>query len=284
MNIHIIDTGLFKLDGGAMFGVVPKSIWNKVEPADDNNMCTWAMRCLLVEDGARRILIDTGIGNKQSEKFFSHYYLHGDNSLTLSLAKIGFTPADITDVLLTHLHFDHVGGAVAQDGAELIPFFPNARYWSNKKHFDWAANPNDREKASFLRENFIPLQTNNALNWIDTAPHDTIIDWLPNISIQNVYGHTEAMMLPHIRHQDKTIVYCADLIPSPNHVPLAYVMGYDMRPLQTMAEKNWLLEKAVEQNFILFFEHDKETQACTLTRNDKGRIVVADKGDLIKFL
>ncbi len=284
MKIHIVNTGFFKLDGGAMFGVVPKSIWDRVEPADSLNMCTWAMRCLLVETADRRILIDTGIGNKQSDKFFAHYHLHGEDSLALSLANLGFAPADITDVLLTHLHFDHVGGAVAQNGTDLYPFFPRARYWSNKKHFDWATKPNEREKASFLPENIAPLLAHNVLNWVDTAPHDTVIDWLPQIGLQNVYGHTEAMMLPHIYCQDKTIVYCADLIPSPNHVPLAYIMGYDMRPLQTMSEKSWLLEQAVEQNYILFFEHDKATQACTVRRNEKGRIVVAEKGDLAMFL
>jgi glyoxylase-like metal-dependent hydrolase (beta-lactamase superfamily II) len=284
MNIKVINTGFFKLDGGAMFGVVPKSIWSKVEPADDNNMCTWAMRCLLIETENRKILIDTGIGNKQSDKFFAHYHLHGQDSLVLSLALHGLNTSDITDVLLTHLHFDHVGGAVQHLNNELLPTFQNATYWSNKTHFDWAANPNDREKASFLTENFIPLQRNNSLQFLDATPYNIVNKWLPSISLQCVYGHTEAMMLPHIHINNQTVVYCADLIPSPNHIPLPYVMGYDMRPLQTMTEKNWLLQKAADENYILFFEHDKQTQACTVSRNEKGKIIVDKKGNLADFI
>src|ERR1700712_1706150 len=207
MNLHTIDTGFFKLDGGAMFGVVPKTIWNKTNPADENNLCTWAMRCLLVEDGDRLILIDTGIGNKQDERFFSHYYLHGDATLDSSLKAKGFHRDDITDVFLTHLHFDHVGGAVMRDSDMLIPTFKNATYWSSQKHWDWAVNPNDREKASFLKENILPIQESGQLKFIDTQDG---VAFRKDFNIRFVYGHTDAMMLPLIEYKGKKILYMAD--------------------------------------------------------------------------
>jgi len=267
MNLHTIDTGFFKLDGGAMFGVVPKSIWNKTNPADENNLCTWAMRCLLVEDEGRLILIDTGIGNKQDQKFFSHYYLHGTASLDSSLAALGFHRDDITDVFLTHLHFDHVGGAVMRDNDKLIPAFKNATYWSNQKHWDWAIYPNDREKASFLKENILPLQESGQLKFIETEEG---IQFSNNIHIRFVYGHTDAMMLPLINYKDRQILYMADMLPSVGHIPLPYVMAYDMFPLQTMVEKKIILNDCVEKNYILYLEHDPVNECCTVQQTEKG--------------
>lgn len=267
MKLHTIDTGFFKLDGGAMFGVVPKAIWNKTNPADSNNLCTWAMRCLLIEDGKRLILIDTGIGNKQDEKFFSHYYLHGDATMDSSLAASGFNRDDITDVFLTHLHFDHVGGAVMRDGEKLVPAFKNATYWSNTKHWDWAVNPNDREKASFLKENILPIQESGQLKFIDA--HDSV-KFTDEISVRFVYGHTESMMLPLINYKGKQILYMADLLPSVGHLPLPYVMAYDMFPLQTLTEKKIFLNEAVAKNYILFLEHDPINECCTLQLAEKG--------------
>jgi glyoxylase-like metal-dependent hydrolase (beta-lactamase superfamily II) len=267
MNLYTIDTGFFKLDGGAMFGVVPKSIWNKTNPADENNLCTWAMRCLLVEDAGRLILIDTGIGNKQSEKFFSHYYLHGSDTLDKSLAKHGFTRDDITDVFLTHLHFDHVGGAIERNGEKLIPAFKNARYWSNKDHWDWAVNPNDREKASFLKENILPIQESGQLNFID---HADGVAFSPDFSVRFVYGHTDAMMLPLLNYKGKNILYMADLLPSAGHLPIPYVMAYDMFPLKTLNEKKSFLKEALDNQYILFMEHDPVNECITLTETEKG--------------
>lgn len=267
MNLYTIDTGFFKLDGGAMFGVVPKSIWNKTNPADENNLCTWAMRCLLVEDAGRLILIDTGIGNKQSEKFFSHYYLHGSDTLDKSLAKHGFTRDDITDVFLTHLHFDHVGGAIDRNGEKLIPAFKNARYWSNKDHWDWAINPNDREKASFLKENILPIQESGQLNFID---HADGIAFSPDFSVRFVYGHTDAMMLPLLNYKGKNILYMADLLPSAGHLPIPYVMAYDMFPLKTLNEKKSFLKEALDNQYVLFMEHDPINECITLTETEKG--------------
>lgn len=267
MKLHTIDTGFFKLDGGAMFGVVPKTIWNKTNPADSNNLCTWAMRCLLVEDGKRLILIDTGIGNKQSEKFFSHYYLHGDATLDSSLAALGFHRDDITDVFLTHLHFDHVGGAVARVEENLLPAFKNAVYWSNPKHWDWAVNPNDRERASFLKENILPIQESGRLQFIATQDG---IAFTEDFKIRFVSGHTEAMMLPLINYKGKKILYMADLLPSVGHLPLPYVMAYDMFPLTTLKEKKVFLTEASENDYILFFEHDPLNECCTLQQTDKG--------------
>ena len=267
MKLHTIDTGFFKLDGGAMFGVVPKVIWNKSNPANENNLCNWAMRCLLVEDGNKLILIDTGIGNKQDEKFFSHYYLHGNSTLDTSLAALGFHRDDITDVFLTHLHFDHVGGAVMREGERLIPAFKNAIYWSNEKHWDWAVNPNEREKASFLKENILPIKQSGQLQFIETVNGVKFTD---DMHINFVHGHTEAMMLPLIEYKNKKILYMADLLPSTGHIPLPYVMAYDMFPLTTLTEKKVYLNEAVEKEYILFLEHDPINECCTLQQTEKG--------------
>jgi glyoxylase-like metal-dependent hydrolase (beta-lactamase superfamily II) len=267
MKLHTINSGLFKLDGGAMFGVVPKAIWQKTNPADANNLCTWAMRLLLIEEGNQLILVDTGIGNKQDEKFFSHYYLHGNDSTEKSLANLGFSTADITDVFLTHLHFDHVGGAVIRENEKLIPAFKNATYWSNKKHWQWAVEPNAREKASFLKENILPIQESGQLKFIEEQEN---IEWQKNININFAYGHTDAMMLPKINYKGKTIVYMADLLPSVGHLPLPYVMAYDMFPLKTLTEKQAFLEEAVNNNYILYLEHDPINECCTLQRTEKG--------------
>ncbi|MDQ0966902.1 glyoxylase-like metal-dependent hydrolase (beta-lactamase superfamily II) [Flavobacterium sp. W4I14] len=267
MKLHTINTGLFKLDGGAMFGVVPKAIWQKTNPADSNNLCTWAMRCLLIEEGNQLILVDTGIGNKQDEKFFSHYYLHGDDSMEKSLAQLGFSTPDITDVFLTHLHFDHVGGAIIRENEKLIPAFKNAHYWSNEKHWQWAVEPNAREKASFLKENILPIQESGQLKFIDEKEN---IEWQKNINISFAYGHTDAMMLPKINYKGRTIVYMADLLPSVGHLPLPYVMAYDMFPLKTLTEKQAFLEEAVNNNYILYLEHDPVNECCTLQRTEKG--------------
>lgn len=275
MKLHTINTGYFKLDGGAMFGVVPKSIWNKINPADENNLCNWAMRSLLIEDGNRLILIDNGIGDKQDAKFFSHYYLHGDDTLEKSLAKHGFHKDDITDVILTHLHFDHCGGSIVKEGDKLVPAFKNATYWSNAKHWDWAVHPNDREKASFLKENILPIQQSGQLQFIQTPVQgnsETLssINFTDNISVRFVDGHTEAMMLPQIKYKDKTIVYMADLLPSAGHIPMPYVMAYDMFPLTTLHEKKKFLNEAVKENYILFFEHDPAIECCFLQETERG--------------
>ena len=264
MKLYSIPTGNFKLDGGAMFGVVPKVIWNKLVPADDNNLCTWSMRCLLIEDGNRLVLIDNGFGNKQDTKFRSHYYLHGDDTLEGSLKKYGFHKDDITDVFLTHLHFDHCGGSIDQVGDKLVPAFKNATYWSNEAHWKWATEPNEREKASFLKENILPIKESGQLSFVEGN------DFSDNISIQYVYGHTDAMMLPVIQYNGKTIVYMADLLPAVAHIPLPYVMAYDMFPLQTLTEKKAFLEEAVDNDYILFFEHDAVHECCTLQRTEKG--------------
>lgn len=267
MKLYSINTGHFKLDGGAMFGVVPKSIWNKLNPADDNNMCSWAMRCLLIEDGNRLILIDNGMGNKQDAKFFGYYYLHGNDTLEGSLNKYGFTAGDITDMVLTHLHFDHCGGSINynNDRTKLEPAFKNAKYYSNKKHWEWAMHPNAREKASFLKENIMPIQESGQLNFIDCNT-----ELIPGLTFLEVNGHTEAMMLPIINYKNTTIAYMADLIPSTGHIPIPYVMGYDMRPLATIHEKELILNKAVENNWKLFFEHDPTIECVSLERNERG--------------
>jgi glyoxylase-like metal-dependent hydrolase (beta-lactamase superfamily II) len=269
MQIYSIDTGLFKLDGGAMFGVVPKSLWQKETPADENNMCTWAMRCMLIKDGNKHILIDTGMGNKQSEKFFSHYYPHGDASLLSSLQEHGVSPSDITDVILTHLHFDHCGGAVSRLNQSLTITFPNAIYWSNETHWNDANHPNAREKASFLKENILPIQESGQLKFIEELP-DGRTPFSENIQIQFVHGHTKSMMLPVIQYHGKTIVYMADLIPSAAHIPIPYVMCYDMFPMTTLEEKEKFLAEAVEKDFILFFEHDHHIECCTVQKTEKG--------------
>jgi glyoxylase-like metal-dependent hydrolase (beta-lactamase superfamily II) len=275
MNLYSIETGNFKLDGGAMFGVVPKTIWNKLVPSDEKNMCTWAMRCLLVEDGERLLLIDTGIGNKQDEKLFSHYYLHGDHSLDASLAAHGFSRNDITDVFLTHLHFDHCGGAINRDGDRLVPAFPRAQFWSNDAHWKWATQPNDREKASFLRENILPIQESGQLNFVSRQPArnpDSLdqAELIPGFRIRFVDGHTESMMLPQLSYKSRTIVYMADLLPSAAHIPIPYVMAYDMFPLTTLGEKKCFLKEALENDYILFFEHDAVYECCTLQMTEKG--------------
>ncbi|MES2276861.1 MAG: MBL fold metallo-hydrolase [Bacteroidota bacterium] len=267
MKLHTIDTGFFKLDGGAMFGVVPKSIWQKTNPADDNNLCTWAMRCLLVEDGNRLVLIDTGIGNKQSEKFFSHYYLHGNATLDGSLKRLGFHRDDITDVFLTHLHFDHVGGAVERTGETLAPAFKNATYWSNNKHWDWAVYPNEREKASFLKENIMPIHESGQLKFIDVQDG---VQFADNFKVRFVSGHTDSMMLPLISYKGRQILYMADLLPSVGHLPIPYVMAYDMFPLTTLTEKKVYLNEAVENDYILYLEHDPINECCTLQQTEKG--------------
>jgi len=281
MKLSTINAGFFKLDGGAMFGVVPKSIWQKTNPADENNLCDWAMRCLLVEDGDRRILIDNGIGYKQDERFLKHYYLHGDDSLEKSLKNQGFSKDDITDVFLTHLHFDHCGGSIErlEDGS-LVPAFKNANYWSNKAHWEWAINPNDREKASFLKENILPIQESGKLKFIGNTDGVAFTD---QIKIRFAFGHTDAMMLPQINYKGKTILYMADMLPSIGHIPIPYVMSYDMFPLKTLNEKKKFLTEAVENDYILYLEHDPINECCTLQNTEKG-IRVKDTFKLIDIL
>jgi len=274
MKLYTINTGFFKLDGGAMFGVVPKSIWNKINPADDNNLCSWALRCLLIEDGGRLILVDNGNGDKQDAKFFSHYHLHGDDTLDKSLAKYGFRREDITDAFLTHLHFDHCGGSIVREGEKLVPAFKQAAYWSNKKHWDWAVHPNEREKASFLKENILPIEESGQLRFIEVGEGAEgklgETRFTENISVRFVSGHTEAMMLPQILYKGRTIVYMADLLPSAGHIPLPYVMAYDMFPLTTLNEKKSFLKEALEGDYILFFEHDPVYECCTLQQTERG--------------
>ncbi len=266
MKLHIIDTGFFKLDGGAMFGVVPKTIWQKTNPADENNLCTWAMRSLLIEDGKQLILIDNGIGTKQDVKFFSHYYLHGDASLTASIQKAGFTETDITDMFLTHLHFDHCGGGVKNEGDKLRLTFANARYWSNADHWQWATKPNNREKASFLKENILPMQESGHLNFADQQAASPFAQ----MDILYVSGHTDKMMIPKIRYKNKVICFVTDLLPSVGHIPLPYIMGYDTRPLITLSEKEAFLQEAADNQYILFFQHDPVNECCTVKHTDKG--------------
>jgi glyoxylase-like metal-dependent hydrolase (beta-lactamase superfamily II) len=266
------------LDGGAMFGVVPKRMWEKMNPPDENNLCTWALRCLLVESGDRKILIDCGIGNKQDAKFRSHFNPFGDISIESSLEAHGLSPNDITDVLLTHLHFDHCGGALKMEGEKIVPVFPNATYWSNQKHWDWAMTPNYREKASFLKENFVPLLEQGLLQMI---PVEQDVEWLLGIKIHFLYGHTEAMMCPLLTTENGAqFLYCADLLPSVHHIGMPYVMGYDVRPLETLKEKEWLLELAYEQQVKLLLEHDPLYEYCTIQKNEKGQMVLGEKGNL----
>jgi glyoxylase-like metal-dependent hydrolase (beta-lactamase superfamily II) len=285
MKLYSIYTGYFKLDGGAMFGVVPKSIWNKLNPADENNMCSWALRCLLIEEEGRLILIDNGMGNKQDEKFFGHYYLHGNDTLDKSLALNGFTKDDITDVFLTHLHFDHCGGSIIREGERLVPAFKNATYWSNERHWEWATKPNDREKASFLKENILPIQESGQLKFLNVSDESSDVNAVKaehslqitrdsrltaNFSFFTVCGHTHSMMLPKINYNGKTIVFMADLLPSTAHIPLPYVMAYDMFPLTTLHEKKLFLTEALQNEYILFFEHDPLHECCTLQVTEKG--------------
>ena len=266
MKLSVINSGHFKLDGGAMFGVVPKSLWQPLYPSDDNNMCSWAMRCMLVEDGNRLILIDTGMGNKQNDKFFSHYFMHGDDSLDKSLQAAGYHRDEITDVFLTHLHFDHCGGAIEwnDDKSAYRPAFKNAHFWSNAAHWKWATEPNAREKASFLKENILPIQESGQLKF---AEEDSFSE---NIEIIRVNGHTESMMLPLIQVGNRKVLYMADLLPSPVHVPVAWVMAYDTRPLLTLDEKAIILKRAADEEWVLFFEHDKSVECATLMHTEKG--------------
>lgn len=267
MKLHTINTGLFKLDGGAMHGVVPKSMWNKVNPADENNLCSWAMRCLLIEDGKRLILVDTGMGNKQDAKFFGHFHPHGEDTLKKSLHALGFHSADITDVFLTHLHFDHCGGAIERDGEQLKPAFEKAVYWSTQSHWDSALHPNVREKASFLKENILPIQESGQLQFIERKDGIRFGD---HMEVFFMRGHTEDMMLPLIDYKGQKILFCADLVPSMAHISLPWVMGYDMRPLDTLSEKERMFQRAAEENWLLFFEHDLHNELCSLTQTDRG--------------
>lgn len=271
MKIYPLNTGNFKLDGGAMFGVVPKSLWSRTNPADANNMCDWSMRSILIEDGDRLILVDTGMGDKQSEKFFSHYYMSGDDSLIGNLNRLGFSANEVTDVFLTHLHFDHCGGAVVwnKDRTGFLPVFKNATYWSTENHWKWATEPNPREKASFLSENILPLQESGQLKFVNRTG-DFTKNVFQNFDVLFVDGHTESMMIPHINYQGKTLVFMADLLPSTGHIPLPFVMGYDTRPLITMSEKELFLKTAVEKDYVLFLEHDSVNELCTLQNTEKG--------------
>jgi len=276
MELFVINAGTFKLDGGAMFGVVPKSIWQKLNPPDENNMCTWALRCLLIKTGDRNILIDTGMGDKQTAKFFSYYYPDFSNSLLSSLAAVGLGPAHITDVILTHLHFDHCGGAIRQQEGKYVTVFPKATYWSHSAHWDWAVEPNAREKASFLVENIIPIKESGQLKFIDSDTgllNGGIMDeWFftEDISLFVANGHTQSMLLPKIKYKGRELVYMADLLPSVGHIPLPYIMGYDMFPLTTLQEKTHFLQLALEKNYVLFFEHDPVNECCTLEKTDRG--------------
>jgi len=270
MQVYSIETEQFRLDGGAMFGVVPKVIWNKLNPADENNLCPWSMRCMLVVDGNRKILIDTGMGNKQSEKFFSHYYPFGNATLLTSLQAHGFSPEDITDVILTHLHFDHCGGAVSLTNGTYQPTFPKASYWTSAEHWKWATDPNSREKASFLKENIMPLLDSGRLKFVDEIAEQRTV-FSEHIEIMFAYGHTKSMMIPIIKLEDgRKLVYMADLIPSSLHIPLPYVASYDMFPMKTLEEKESFLEEAVNQNHVLFFEHDPLCICCTVQKSEKG--------------
>jgi glyoxylase-like metal-dependent hydrolase (beta-lactamase superfamily II) len=267
MQLYPIETGNLKLDGGAMFGVVPKVLWSKVYPADENNLCNWAMRCLLVVDGDRRILIDNGIGDKQDWNFLRHYYLNGDDTLEKSLAKAGFAKEDITDVILTHLHFDHCGGSVEwnheRTGYRLA--FPNADYWVSRQQYDWAIEPNHRESASYLKENILPIEESGKLRLIEEEG-----EILPNITVKFYHGHTEGQAIPHINYHGKTVVFAADLLPSAAHVPMPWIMGYDTRPLITLEDKERFYKDATENEFIIFLEHDLYNECCTLQKTEKG--------------
>ncbi|HBS52531.1 MAG TPA: MBL fold metallo-hydrolase [Flavobacterium sp.] len=272
MKLYPIETGNFKLDGGAMFGVVPKSIWNKTNPADDNNLIDIAARCLLIEDGDRLILIDTGMGNKQSDKFFGYYSLWGSHSLDKSLAKYGFHRDDITDVFMTHLHFDHCGGSIQwnKDRTGYEPAFKNAVFWSNENHWQWATEPNAREKASFLKENIIPMQESGQLRFVQRPEEDFLVKSELGFGILFVDGHTEKQMIPHIQYQDKTIIFCADLLATAGHIPIPYVMGYDTRPLLTMPEKTKFMNAAAENNCYLFLQHDAHNEIITVEKTERG--------------
>lgn len=272
MQVYPIETGNFKLDGGAMFGVVPKVLWQKTNPADSNNLIDMSLRCMLIEDGDRLILIDTGTGDKQSEKFFGYYFPFGDHTLDGSLKKYGFHRDDITDVFLTHLHFDHCGGSIQwnKDRTGYEPAFKNAKFWSNENHWNWAVNPNPREKASFLKENIHPIEASGQLNFVPLSKGNFLEDSALGFDILFVDGHTEKQMIPHLKYQGKTLVFMADLLPTVGHIPLPYVMGYDVRPLITMDEKASFLNKAADEGYYLFLEHDAQHEICTLKHTEKG--------------
>ena len=267
MKMYPIETGHFKLDGGAMFGVVPKTIWQKTNPADSNNLIDMNMRSMLIEDGDRLLLIDTGLGTKQSAKFFGYYHLFGNFSLDNSLAKLGFHRDDITDVFLTHLHFDHCGGVIEWNAEKtrLQPAFKNAKFWSNEDHWEWATVPNPREKASFLKENINPIKESGQLNFIQKNSMDQV-----GFEVLFMDGHTEKQMLPKLKYQGKTLVFMADLLPTVGHIPLPYVMGYDTRPLLTIKEKASFLEEAASNHYYLFLEHDAYHEICTVKHTEKG--------------
>nr|CCF99816.1 beta-lactamase-like protein [uncultured Flavobacteriia bacterium] len=272
MTIHAIDAGSFKLDGGAMFGVVPKTLWTRTNPADTNNMIDIGARCLLIENGDRLTLIDTGMGDKQSDKFFSYYHPWGDATLEKSLLQKGFHPNDITDVFLTHLHFDHSGGCIkwSKDGKSLLPIFKNATYWSNQDHWEWATKPNAREKASFLKENILPIQESGQLQFVDKPTSAFSATSALDFGILFVDGHTDKQMIPHIQHKDKTLVFMADLLPTAGHLPLPYVMGFDTRPLLTLGEKDSFLNEAADKNYYLWLEHDAHNPIITVEHTEKG--------------
>ena len=280
MELYPIETGNFKLDGGAMFGVVPKVLWSKVYPADENNLCNWAMRCLLVVDGDRKVLIDNGIGNKQDERWLRHYYLNGEDSLEKSLGKAGYTTDDITDVIITHMHFDHCGGSVKwnhdKTGYELT--FKNATYWTSHKQFDWATHPNHREKASFLKENILPVQESGQLNLIEEEG-----EFIPNINFKLYDGHTNGQVIPHVKYNGKTVVFMADLMPSSAHIPIPWIMAYDTRPLQTLKDRERFYAEALENDYILFFEHDIYNEAGTIQETEKG-VRIKEVGKLCDFI
>jgi len=266
MKLYAIETGNLKLDGGAMFGVVPKVMWNKVYPSDENNLCNWAMRCLLIDDGKHVTLIDNGIGDKQDENFLKHYYLNGDATLETSLKKHGYSTDDITDMLLTHLHFDHCGGSIKYDeNGKLVPAFKNAKYWVSKEQYEWATNPNRREKASFLKENIFPIQESGQLNIVEKEG-----EIIPNIYAKIFNGHTQGQIIPHIKFGDKTIAYTADLFPSTAHIPMPWIMAYDTKPLITLEDRERFFKEALEEDVILFFEHDLYHECCTLEMTEKG--------------
>ena len=272
MTLYPIETGNFKLDGGAMFGVVPKALWSRTNPADDNNMIDIAARSLLIEDGDRLILIDTGLGDKQSEKFFNYYYQWGDYSIDSSLKKAGFHRDDITDVFMTHLHFDHCGGSIQwnKDRTGYEPAFKNATFWTNENHWKWATEPNVREKASFLKENLLPMQESGQLQFVKRNNTSFVERSELGFGILFLDGHTEKQMIPHINYKGKTLVFMADLMPTVGHIPLAYVTGYDTRPLLSMDEKAMFIKKAIKNEYVLFFEHDAHNELCSIKNTEKG--------------
>lgn len=272
MKLYPIEAGNFKLDGGAMFGVVPKSLWHRTNPADKNNMIDIAARCLLIEEGNRLLLIDTGMGDKQSDKFYGYYHLWGDDSIDKSLAKYGFHREDITDVFMTHLHFDHCGGSVQynKNRTLLEPAFKNAHFWSNKDHWKWATQPNRREKASFLKENILPMEESGQLKFTSLPNNNILKNSELGFDIFFANGHTDKQMIPMINYNGKTICFMADLLPTAGHLPIPFVMGYDTRPLLTLDEKEQFLKIAADNNYYLFLEHDAHNQIITVKHTEKG--------------